>query len=58
MTRDLRKRIQKLESQIPRQPNEQDKVEQFCQRFLTLAVSYYLGIPQKKDRPPRPLFGH
>lgn len=49
MTRDLRKRIQKLESQIPRQPSEQDMAGQFLQRLLMRCIAYYLGEPTEND---------
>ena len=51
MTRDLRKRIEKLESQMPPQPTEQDKVVKFRQRLLRFGVAYYLGNPTE-DRSP------
>lgn len=45
MTRNLQRRLQKLESQVPRQPTEQEKNVQTCQKFLMCAVAYYLGDP-------------
>jgi hypothetical protein len=48
MTRDIQRRLQNLESQVPRQPTEQEKQEkivQSCQKFLVCAVAYYLGDP-------------
>jgi hypothetical protein len=48
MTRALQRRLQKLESQVPRQLTEQEKHEknvQSCQVFLMCAVAYYLGDP-------------
>ena len=45
MTRALQRRLQKLESQVPRQPTEQEKREKIVQRFLVCAVAYYLGDP-------------
>jgi hypothetical protein len=45
MTRALQWRLQKLESQVPRQPTEQEKHEKIVQRFLVCAVAYYLGDP-------------
>ena len=49
MTRDLRKRIKKLQSQIPPQPSEQDITGQGLQRFLVFAIAYYLGEPTEED---------
>jgi hypothetical protein len=49
MTRNLQRRLQKLESQVPRQPTEQEKREEIvwsCQKFLVCAVAYYLGDPK------------
>ena len=43
MTRDIRRRLEKLESQVPRQPTEQEKIVQLHQQFLRFAVAYYLG---------------
>ena len=45
MTRNLQRRLQKLESQVPRQPTEQEKNVQTFQNFLVCAVAYYLGNP-------------
>jgi hypothetical protein len=45
MTRNLQRRLQKLESQVPRQPTEQQKNVQTFQNFLVCAVAYYLGDP-------------
>jgi hypothetical protein len=47
MTRDIRRRLQKLESQVPPpQPTEQEKIMENLQRFLRCAVAYYLGDPR------------
>jgi hypothetical protein len=48
MTRDIQRRLQKLESQVPRQPTEeekQEKIAQSCRMFLMCAAAYYLGDP-------------
>jgi hypothetical protein len=46
MTRNLQRRLQKLESQVPRpQPTEQEKVAASLRQFLFCAVAYYLGDP-------------
>jgi hypothetical protein len=45
MTRNLQRRLQKLESQVPRQPTEQEKNVDSLHKFLTCAVAYYLGDP-------------
>jgi hypothetical protein len=45
MTRNLQRRLQKLESQVPRQPTEQEKQRKIVQNFLICAVAYYLGDP-------------
>jgi hypothetical protein len=48
MTRDTQRRLQKLESQVPRQPTEQEKQQknvQSFQMFLMCAIAYYLGDP-------------
>src|SRR5262245_4836332 len=46
MTRDIERRLQKLESQLPRQPTEQEKIVASLQRFVLCAVAYYLGDPR------------
>ena len=43
MTRDIERRLQKLESQIPRQPTEEEKIKESLQRFVRCAIAYYLG---------------
>src|SRR5262245_46649606 len=45
MMRDIERRLRKLESQIPRQPTEQEQIVERLQRFLFYAVAYYLGDP-------------
>jgi hypothetical protein len=45
MTRDIERRLQKLESQVPRQPTEQEKNVERLQRFVRCAIAYYLGDP-------------
>ena len=52
MTRNLQRRLQKLESQVPRQPTEQEIREEIvwsCQKFLVCAVAYYLGDPRPEE---------
>jgi hypothetical protein len=51
MTRNLQRRLQKLESQVPRQPTEQEKDVQSFQNFLMFAVAYYLGDPRPEEAP-------
>jgi hypothetical protein len=47
MRRDIQRRLQKLESQVPPpQPTEQEKIVKSLQRFLFCAVAYYLGDPR------------
>jgi hypothetical protein len=51
MTRNLQRRLQKLESQVPRQPTEQEKKVQTCQNLLMFAMAYYLGDPGPDEAP-------
>ena len=54
MTRDLQRRLQKLESQVPRQPTGQEKqrkIVQYCQNFLMFVMAYYLGHPGPEEAP-------
>src|SRR5262245_16683020 len=51
MTRDIERRLQKLESQLPRQPTEQERAMASLQRFLFFAVAYYLGDPTPEEAP-------
>src|SRR5262249_37036850 len=51
MTRDIERRLQKLESQVPRQPTEQERAMASLQRFLFFAVAYYLGDPTPEEAP-------
>jgi len=51
MTRDIERRLQKLESQVPRQPIEEEKNVESLQRFLFCAVAYYLGDPTPEGAP-------
>jgi len=51
MTRDVERRLQKLESQLPRQPTEQERAMERLQRFLFFAVVYYLGDPTPEEAP-------
>src|SRR5262245_4240932 len=51
MTRDIERRLQKLESQVPRQPTEQEKFARSFQIFLLCAVSYYLGDSTPEEAP-------
>src|SRR5262245_57913731 len=46
MMRDIERRLQKLESQVPPPPpTDEEKTAQYLQRFLTCAIAYYLGDP-------------
>jgi len=46
MRRDIERRLQKLESQVPPPPpTEEEKTAQNLQRFLSCAVAYYFGDP-------------
>lgn len=51
MTRNLQRRLQKLESQVPRQPTEQERDVQSLQNFLVFAMAYYLGDPGPEEAP-------
>jgi hypothetical protein len=51
MTRDIRRRLEKLESQVPRQPTELDEKIIRLDKFLLLAVAYYLGDPAPDGGP-------
>jgi hypothetical protein len=45
MRRDIRRRLEKLESQVPRQPTEEEELVQLHRQFLRYGVAYYLGDP-------------
>jgi hypothetical protein len=45
MTRDIERRLRKLESLVPPQPTEEEKTARRLQRFLVCAVAYHLGDP-------------
>ncbi len=49
MTRDIQRRLQKLESQVPQQPTEDDQFVESLQSFLRYAVAYYLGDPTPEE---------
>ena len=51
MTRDIRRRLEKLESQVPRQPTALDEQLMRLQQFLRLAVAFYLGDPGPQEAP-------
>jgi len=52
MTRDIERRLQKLESQVPPpQPTEDDKTAASLHRFLLCAIAYYLGDPTPGGSP-------
>jgi hypothetical protein len=51
MTRNLQRRLQKLESQVPRQPTGQERDVQSLQNFLVFAMAYYLGDPGPEEAP-------
>ena len=50
MTHEIKKRLQKLEKQIPQRPTAETKINGVL-RFLVLAVAYYLGDPQPDEAP-------
>ena len=56
MTRDLRKRIEKLESQIPPQPTEQDMAGKFLQRLLSAGSPIIWANPTENGLARRGLF--
>jgi hypothetical protein len=58
MTRNLQRRLQKLESQVPQQPTEQERDVQSFRNFLMCAMAYYLGDPGPNEAPYRPTGGH
>jgi hypothetical protein len=45
MNRNIRRRLQKLESQVPRQRTEQDKLWGWFHGLLFVATAYYVGDP-------------
>jgi hypothetical protein len=45
MTRNIVKRIQKLESRIPPQLTDEQERTNFVSLFITLAIAHYLGDP-------------
>ena len=46
MRRDIQRRLQKLESQVPPPPpTEQEKVAASIRKLLFCAIAYYLGDP-------------
>ena len=45
LTRDIRRRLEKLESQVLPQPTEQEKKMRLWEWLLLYAVVYYLGGP-------------
>src|SRR6185295_1933172 len=50
MTRDIERRLQKLESQMPPpKPTEEQEIVQNPQRFLRCAIAYYLGDPTSEE---------
>jgi hypothetical protein len=51
MRRDIQRRLQKLESQVPPPPTEQEKIVKSLHMFLFCAVAYYLGDPTPKGPP-------
>jgi hypothetical protein len=52
MTRDIKRRLQKLESQVPPpQPTEEEKTAESLHRLLRCAVAYYLGDPIQGGSP-------
>jgi hypothetical protein len=52
MRRDIQRRLQKLESQVPPpQPTEEEKIAKSLHMFLFCAVAYYLGDPTPEGPP-------
>ena len=52
MTRDIERRLQKLESQVPPpQPTEEEQNVESLHRFLRCAIAYYLGDPTPGGSP-------
>jgi hypothetical protein len=51
MIRDLEKRLRKLESRLPPEESEEEKIERALFLFLMDAIGYYLGDP-KPNEPP------
>ena len=49
--RYIERRLQKLESQVPRQPTGQERDVQSLQNFLVFAMAYYLGDPGPEEAP-------
>src|SRR5262245_47866454 len=47
MTRDIERRLQELEAQVPPPPpTEQEKAVKILKNFLICAIAYYLGHPE------------
>jgi hypothetical protein len=51
MIRDLDKRLRKLESRLPPEESEEEKIKSALFLFLADAIGYYLGDP-KPNEPP------
>ena len=51
LTRDIRRRLEKLESQVLPQPTEQEKKMRLWEWLLLYAVAYYLGGPAPDGGP-------
>ena len=49
MRRNLRRRLESIESKIPREPTEQEKLHAWFSEFMIDAVAFYLGEPTAKD---------
>jgi hypothetical protein len=49
MTRNIEPRLQKLESQVPRQPTEHEKLVEYHNTFLMCAIACHLGDATPED---------
>ena len=49
MTRDIRRRLEKLESQLPRQETAQERAITWSHDVLLLGVAHYLGDPDPEE---------
>jgi hypothetical protein len=49
MIRNLRRRLEFVESKIPRQPTEQEKLHAWISQFMLYAIAFYLGEPKPEE---------
>ena len=49
MIRNLRRRLEFIESKIPRQPTEQEKLHAWLSQFMVYAIAFYLGEPKPEE---------